>query len=138
METHEKRRIASFVVSGIILVAFTVLGFCDIESFLTFFVPGVLLSTFASCLILNNNFIPDMMIEILSWGFVRMPGIIFTLDLDGLIWLLTVKLLFWILGIILAILAGILALLVGAVVSFFVYPYAIIKNFKNPYESESI
>lgn len=93
-------------------------------------VVGVLLSTFASCIILNNNFIPDMMMEIISWGFVRMPGVIFTLDLDGIIWLLTVKLLFWVLGILLALLATALAVFVGSIISVFVYPYAIIKNFR--------
>ena len=77
-----------------------------------------------------------MVLEIFSWGFVRMPGLIFTLDLDGIIWLLTVKLLFWVLGILLALLAGTLALILGAVISVFVYPYAIIKNFRKPYESE--
>lgn len=129
-----KRRIWSFTVSGALLTFSLVMGFCDIENFWVCLVPGVVFSTFASCLILYNNFIPDMMMEIFSWGFVRMPGLIFTLDLDGIIWLLTVKLLFWILGILLAILAGILALTVGAFISVFVYPYAIIKNFRHPYE----
>ena len=138
MESHMKRRIASFIVSGIILAAAIALGTFDATALVVFLVAGVMLSAFASCLILNNNFIPDMIIEILSWGFVRMPGIIFTLDLDGLIWLLTVKLLFWVIGILLAILAGMLALFVGMVVSIFVYPFAIVKNFVKPYESEAI
>jgi hypothetical protein len=69
-----------------------------------------------------------MFLSICEWGFVRMPGVIFTLDLDGLIWLLTVKLLFWVIGIILAICCGILGIIVGMVVSVFVYPSALIKN----------
>ena len=69
-----------------------------------------------------------MIAEIFSWGFVRMPGLIFTLDLDGIIWLLTVKLLFWILGILLAILCGGLAIALGLFVSIFVYPFALRKN----------
>lgn len=138
MEKHLKRRTTSFVVSGIILTLFAAMGFCAIESFFVFFVSGVMFSAFAACLILNNNFIPDMMMEIISWGFVRMPGVIFTLDLDGLIWLLTVKLLFWVLGILLALAAVALAVLVGSLISVFVYPFAIIKNFKNPEEVESV
>ena len=59
-----------------------------------------------------------------------MPGLIFELDLDGIIWFLTVKLIFWILGFILAALCGILAIGLGLVVSLFVYPFAIIKNIK--------
>ena len=136
MESYMKRRIASFIVSGIILVTGAALGFADIENFWVPMVLAVMASTFASCLILNNSFVPDMVLEIFSWGFVRMPGLIFTLDLDGIIWLLTVKLLFWVLGILLALLAGALALILGAAISVFVYPYAIIKNFRKPYESE--
>jgi hypothetical protein len=72
-----------------------------------------------------------MVLEVFSWGFVKMPGLIFTLDLDGIIWLLTVKLIFWILGFILAALCGVLAIGLGLVVSLFVYPFAIIKNIKD-------
>ena len=70
-----------------------------------------------------------MVAEIFSWGFVRMPGLIFTLDLDGIIWLLTVKLLFWLLGILLALLCGVLAVALGSVVSFVVYPFALYKAY---------
>ncbi|MFA6611157.1 MAG: helix-turn-helix transcriptional regulator [Bacilli bacterium] len=94
--------------------------------------------TYLSCLILGNNFIGEMTLSIFSWGFVRMPGVIFTLDLDGLIWLLTVKLLFWILGIILALICGAFAILLGLVLSVFTYPFAIIKNFKRPEEIDLI
>ena len=98
---------------------------------------GLLGFTFISCLFLDNNFIGDMVAEIFSWGFVRMPGLIFTLDLDGIIWLLTVKLLFWVLGILLACLFGLLAIVLGSVISVFVYPFAIVKSFKsNPEEVE--
>ena len=62
--------------------------------------------------------------------YVNKGQLIFTLDLDGLIWLLTVKLIFWILGIVLAVLCGLLALALGLIVSPFVYPFAIIKNIK--------
>ena len=89
----------------------------------------ILAFTFLSCLILGNNFIGDMVLEIFSWGFVRMPGLIFTLDLDGIIWLLTVKLLFWVLGILLALLCGILGVVLGAVLSVVVYPFALHKAY---------
>ena len=89
---------------------------------------GIAAFTLVSCLILANNFVGEMLLEIFSWGFVRMPGLIFTLDLDGIIWLLTVKLLFWLLGIALALLCGILAIIAGLAVSLFVYPFAIYKN----------
>jgi hypothetical protein len=71
-----------------------------------------------------------MVLDIWGWGFIKLPGLIFTLDLDGIIWLITVKLLFWILGIVLATLCGLLALVIGSIVSVFVYPFAIYKDIK--------
>ena len=94
-------------------------------------IGAVFAFTFVSCLVLDNNFIGEMVPGIFSWGFVKMPGLIFTLDLDGIIWLLTMKLLFWVLGILLAIFFGVLAVFIGAVLSIFVYPYAITQNIKS-------
>ena len=124
------RRIHSFVWGGLVAVALIVIGIVT-SNVAVCCVLGVLAFTLISCLILNNNFVGDMVAEIFSWGFVRMPGLIFTLDLDGIIWLLTVKLLFWILGFVLAALCGILAITLGLIVSVFVYPFAIYKNIKH-------
>ena len=88
--------------------------------------------TLVSCLILRNNFVGEMVFAIFSWSFVRMPGLIFELDLDGIVWFLTVKLLFWILGLLLGIICGILAITIGLVVSVVVYPFALYKSYKHP------
>ena len=130
MNTVLKRRIWSFVVGGALAAGSIAVGIIDVENIAGWIAIAVVAFAFSSCLILNNTFITDMMAEIASWGFVRMPGLITTLDLDGLIWLLTVKLLFWVIGIILAILSFILAVTLGCLLSVFVYPLAIIRNFK--------
>ena len=141
MRNINKRRCA-FWFGGIfaaLFVGIAIAGFVNgnAEAGAGCLVFGLVGFTFISCLFLGNNFIGDMVAEIFSWGFVRMPGLIFTLDLDGIIWLLTVKLAFWILGILLALLFGILGVLLGAALSIFVYPYAIIKNLNsNPEEVE--
>lgn len=124
-----KKRVNSFVWGGIVALASIIIGICTAHVGICIAI-AVGAFTLISCLILNNNFVGDMILEIFSWGFVRMPGLIFSLDLDGIIWLLTVKLLFWILGIILAILCGILAIALGSIVSVFVYPFALYKNIK--------
>lgn len=93
---------------------------------------GLLCFPFVSCLILDNNFVGEMVGTVFDWGFVRMPGLIFSLDLDGIIWLLTVKLLFWIIGLLLAVVFGLLGLSLGLVVSLFVYPFALRKNILRP------
>ena len=127
----KKRRIHAYVWSGIVaalMLALLVSGYIEDGAkgeIASLFVTPILLFTFISCLILDNNFIGDMILVILSWGFIRMPGVIFTLDLDGIIWLLTVKLLFWVLGILLAILLGLLAVILGLFLSVFTYPFAI-------------
>ncbi len=138
------RRIKSFIVGGILATLIIAMGLYssiiiqDIYIFLTFFVIAIMSFTFSSCCLLANNFVRDLVSEIFSLGFVKMPGIIFSLSLDGLLWLLTIKLLFWIIGFVLAVLTGILAILVGGIMSVFVYPFAIIKNYKKPYEHDFI
>ena len=128
------KRTHSFVWGGIAAAALIITGIIlsaqasDFSNIVFWILLGVAGFTLTSCLILDNNFVGEMIAEIFSWGFVTMPGLIFTLDLDGIIWLLTVKLLFWILGILLAILCGALAIALGLFVSIFVYPFALRKN----------
>jgi hypothetical protein len=130
------RRTHSFVWGGLACLIFFVIAIVtsvkssNYSNLALYGVIGVMAFTFLSCLILDNNFIGDMVSEIFSWGFVNMPGLIFSLDLDGILWMLTVKLLFWILGLILAIICGILAIALGLAVSLFVYPFALAKNLK--------
>lgn len=87
--------------------------------------------TFVSCCILNNNFVGEMFLRIATWS-VKAPGLIFTLDLDGCLWFIGMKILIAILGVLLGIIMFCLALTLGAAVSIFVYPYAIIMNQKRP------
>ena len=129
------RRIHSFVWGGLAAAAGVGYGIYNLvcgDSILAAacIIAGVLTFTLISCLILDNNVIGDLIGEIFSWGFVSLPGLIFELSLDGCLWLITVKLLFCILGFILACLTGILAIVCGAIVSVFVYPFALIKNIR--------
>ena len=117
---------AILIIIGIYLSANT----GDYKKLIIFCVAALLAFTLLSCLILANNFIGTMVLTVFSWGFVRMPGVIFQLDLDGIIWLLTVKLLLWILGITIALFMGCLALVLGAVVSVFVYPFALHQSYQ--------
>ena len=136
----ESRRIKSFIIGGILAAIAISIGIGalisagEVTNLLVWLGIGVMAFTFSSCIVLDNNFIGDVFLDILNWGFVKMPGVIFTLDLDGIIFLLTVKLLFWILGFILAIICGILAFVVASALSVFVYPFAIIKNIRNTHE----
>lgn len=132
-----KRRICSFVFGGLSAVLFTVIGIYDAVNtgdagnLGIFFAIALSAFTFVSCLILDNNFIIDAFIEILSWSLVKFPGLIFSFDLDGCLWFIGMKILFAVLGFILGLLCLLLALAVGAFLSIFVYPYALYKNIKH-------
>lgn len=138
-----QQRKRSFIKSGIFAGIFFILSvvavimkFINPLDLLIAFGITIVIFTFTSCLTLKNNFIEDMIGTITEWGFIRFPGVIFSLDLDGLIWFLTVKLAFWILGYILAIICFILGCLLGMILSVFVYPVAIVKNYRHPEETD--
>lgn len=124
------RRNKSFVWGGV-TSAVLLAGGIAAGDILSMIPPALMGFTLVSCLILGNNFIGDMILTIFSWGFVKFPGLIFTLDLDGIIWLIAVKLLFWVLGFLIAALFGFLAIVLGLFLSVVVYPFALIKNIRN-------
>ena len=106
--------------------------FTDPTTLLGAVAVSISMFTLISCCLLANNFVGEMTATIFSWGFVRMPGLIFTLDIDGCLWFILTKIFLGLLGILLAILCAILAVVIGGFVSIFVYPYAITKNIKHP------
>ena len=61
-------------------------------------------------------------------GFT-MPGLIFELNLDGIIWFLTVKLLLSILSILLSVGWFILVVSFGSIIAFFTFPFALARWF---------
>ena len=137
----EKRRTLSFWLGSLGTVAALVIT-AAIGAFSS--VPGaffsILLSismfTMISCCLFANNFVGEMVVEIFSWGFVRMPGIIFSLDLGGCLFLIVVKILFTLLAVSIMVFFGLLAIVLGGIVSLFVYPYALKKNIQRPEEVE--
>lgn len=135
----KKQRKKSFILGGILSGIFAIvitLIFSLFDATITGLIIGICLAipafTLISCMTLSNNFLLDMMVSISEWGYVTFPGLIFDLDLDGIIWFICVKLVFAVLGYILATLTLILAIIVGGFLSIFVYPFAITKAFKHP------
>ena len=72
------RRIHSFVWGGLAFATMLIIGIVS-SSILPCLAIGVLAFTLVSCLILANNFVGEMIMEIFSWGFVTMPGLIFSI-----------------------------------------------------------
>ena len=75
-----------------------------------------------SCIFLDESFVGEMWSDMISWSF-HAPGVIFTLDLDGIAWLIAVKLLFWIIGALFAIAAFLFGTAVGMVLAPFAVTY---------------
>ena len=85
-------------------------------------------STFnmVSLLILDNTFVSDVIMWFLS-RTIRFPGVIFSFDIEGLVFLIVVKLLFAILGFLFGLLFAIIGLLIGNVLSIFAWPFSVAK-----------
>ncbi len=143
IEKSIKRRTKSFIISPLLAglylwIAISGGGFADIESAMIMILGTISIFTFTSCCLLANNFIGEMTLTIMSWGFVKMPGLIFTLDLDGCLWFLTVKLGLFLLSMCIFLAFALFAFILGLILSVFVYPFAIVKNFKHPEEIEDV
>ena len=73
-----------------------------------------------------EGFIVDMFFFFLK--SFRMPGVIFTLDLDGLIFLILVKVFGAILSVLLSVVFFLIGLIITPVVSVVIFPFAAIKR----------
>lgn len=130
-----KRRILSFIFGGLAAVAAAFIWYyadllVNAQNIAICILSSISMFTLVSCCILDNNFILDMEIEILQWGAVKFPGVIFSLDIDGCLFFIGVKLLFGILSFLIGLAVFLIALFIGGIISVFVYPYAIYKNIK--------
>ena len=134
---QKRNRILSYVFGGIFLVMSILMGiFIKDENgqsmWLYGLISGIIGFTLISTLLLNNNKISGIVIDIWSWGFVSMPGIIFELSPSGIIFLIVVKIAEAIISFLLAALTLILGLIIGGICSVFSYPFAIVRSYKKP------
>lgn len=134
----ESRRTKSFVFG--ILAALIVLAIGIYVAVNSVVLTGVLIATVGavltftciSCLCLFNNAVVTVFFGVASWGFVKMPGVIFSFDLDGLAFLVVAKVILAILGFALAAFATVIAFGIAAIISPFVYPFALRRNTIDP------
>ena len=130
------RRVWNFIALAVLLgltlgiyIPMYVQGF-DSRGVTVFLVIGLLTTFAVPTLILNNTFITDVFLEIVTWGIVKFPGIIFSLDLGGVAFFIILKIVFFILGLVLIAGSIGLALMIAGTLSIFVYPIALKRNFK--------
>ena len=134
-EEQKKRRIHSFVWPSIlaaicIIIAITSFVKGNGSTGFVWIVAAVLGYAWLATMILNNTFITDLWMEVASWGFVKMPGIIFSFSFGGIVFLIAMKIFLFLLGLALAIASFAFATGVAMVLSIFVYPFALNKNIK--------
>ena len=137
-----KRRKNNFIWGGIITAAVliivliaTISAHCSAGVIVGASIAALCLFPFLGCCFLANNFVGDMFLSVASWGFVKMPGVIFSLDFDGLMFLVGAKILFFVLEIFFALCSIAFATVLGIICGLFTYPFALRKNFVSP-ESE--
>lgn len=77
--------------------------------------------------IFSDTWISDLFETVASWS-IRFPGIIFSFDWDGLKFLIAMKLLFWVVGLMISIGTFSLAVGLSALFSIFAFPYFVAKK----------
>lgn len=131
-EKIKKRRIRSFIwpsifmTIGIIVAIILFINGQNLAGGITLG-ASIGLRPFFGCLFLGDNSVGDIWLTIAS-KTITWPGVIFSLDFGGLIFLVTVKLLFAILSILLTLTLMVIATGIGGVAALFVYPFALKKN----------
>ncbi len=137
LRMQKRNRIMSYIFGGVALIGSIITGIVvKDDAGKSMWIMGIVIGVFGftliSTLLLNNNRIAGIVMEIWSWGCVRMPGVIFELSPDGIIFLIIVKIAGAILSFILAALALMVGLVIGGICSIFAYPFAIVRSYKKP------
>lgn len=72
--------------------------------------------------------------EVMYWmctKSISFPGLIWEFSIDGFLWLIGMKLLFWVLGVIGGILFAIIGVILGILVAPFAYPFNLVSFIKD-------
>jgi transcriptional regulator with XRE-family HTH domain len=87
---------------------------------------------FVFTMMAKNTFLNNFFFEITSWGFITLPGVIFSFDIDGLLFLITAKIILFFVGIGVALAFGGFALVLSFALSLFVFPFSLLLSFTSP------
>lgn len=125
------KRNRSMIVGGIValavLIAMIIYGINDnsVGSKLLYgFICSYFAFTFTASMFFDG--VVRDIVEGISSKSIHFPGLIFTLDLDGILWLISVKILFAILGFLAGILFFVFGIVLGVLVSGFTYPFSLL------------
>ena len=130
LRSLKNRRIWAYcmgALAGIIFLLIFIFGTKNLEFNLALRIVGSIISLYGGfslvyCLIWET-YIQDVFLTIAGFGFVKFPGIIFEFSIDGFIGLIVLKIIFVILGYILAAIAIIFAIIICMVLAIFSFPF---------------
>lgn len=94
-------------------------------------VAGVCAYFIIACALLGDNLVTSCFTTIAGFG-IRFPGIIFSLDIDGIVFLIVMKVIFAILAAIISFFAFIAACLISGALAIVYYPYILVISYKHP------
>lgn len=131
-----KKRTKSQTFWHSVLAALAVVAFIIIGIKFSFPIPFIIIApyiifSYVFCVSLETL----VQFVFLDWSekTIQLPGIIFTLDFDGCAFLITTKILFWIIGVLFGIVVGAFGIILGIIIAPFYFPYVmytIIRDFK--------
>ena len=84
--------------------------------------------------ILSGSYIADVFLAIASWS-IKFPGVIFSFDIEGFLFLIAIKILFAILGAIISVITLLLAVVVSAAFAAVSFPFVLIHNERHHYDN---
>lgn len=125
------RRTKSLVVAGIIagIVLAVMIGVLTSEFSVAMLAVAIALPLFTFTFV-STMFFDCLTLDIMEKigpAAIRWPGLIFTFDLDGFLWLIGMKLLFAVIGFVVGVVGSILAFVAAVLVSPFVFIYVMVK-----------
>ena len=82
--------------------------------------------------IISGSFVGDVFLGVASWS-IKMPGVIFSWDIDGIIWAISMKIFLSILGIVLGLMVTGLAIGLSAFLAVICFPFILVHNIHNDY-----
>ena len=100
-------------------------------------VAGVCAYFIIACSLLGDNLVTSCFTTIAGFG-IKFPGIIFTLDFDGIVFLILVKVLFGIISLIISFFAFITACIISGLLAIVYYPYILVISYNHPEDIDFI
>ena len=130
-KTIKKKRNLSFFVAAIPTVLWMIVLIYTLNQGYdqTWMIAGLAIaySIFSLvALLFYDGSVRDLLVYMFT-ASIKWPGLMYTFDWDGFLWVIMMKALFGVLGFIFGVICGLLGLVLGLVVAPFVFPYKLIK-----------